>query len=159
MFVGVADGVFKECPCRFFLVKYLWGRLHFCIFSTGPKNRDGPMENLEFENFFGSSVVIHDEKAVSCAYREQPKGQPYQKEESTMGKNIFTLSSSFIFACNSVFLCEKRELKKWYFDTKIVLTYCEKIFLKFETEGQEFEKNLRSLEEFIQTVTGQNNFW
>ena len=97
------------------------------------------MENLEFENFFGSSVVIHDEKAVSCAYREQPKGQPYQKEESTMGKNIFTLSSSFIFACNSVFLCEKRELKKWYFDTKIVLTYCEKKILKFETEGQEFE--------------------
>jgi hypothetical protein len=53
------------------------------------------MENLDFENFFGSSVVIHDEKAVSCAYREQPKGQRYEKVESTMGKNIFTLSFSF----------------------------------------------------------------
>ena len=29
--------------------------------------------------------------------------------------------------------------------------------LKFEAE--EFEKKLRSLEQFIQTVKGQNNFW
>ena len=35
--------------------------------------------------------------------------------------------------------------KDWYFVTKIVLTYCE--------------KNLRSLEQSIQTVKGQNNFW
>ena len=31
--------------------------------------------------------------------------------------------------------------------------------LKFEDEGREFTKNLRSLEQFIQTVKGQNNFW
>ena len=31
--------------------------------------------------------------------------------------------------------------------------------LKFETEGQEFAKNLRSLEQFIQTVKGQNSSW
>ena len=31
--------------------------------------------------------------------------------------------------------------------------------LKFETEGQEFAKFWRSLEQFIQTVKGQNNFW
>ena len=30
--------------------------------------------------------------------------------------------------------------------------------LKFEAEGQEFAKLLRSLEQFIQTVKGQNNF-
>ena len=30
--------------------------------------------------------------------------------------------------------------------------------LKFEAEGQEFAKFLRSLEQFIQTVKGQNNF-
>ena len=30
--------------------------------------------------------------------------------------------------------------------------------LKFEAEGQEFAKSLRSLEQFIQTVKGQNNF-
>ena len=54
----------------------------------------------------------------------------------------------------------------WYFVTKIVLTYCEKNcssdrekVLKFEAEGREFAKFLRSLEQFIQTVKGQNNFW
>ena len=30
--------------------------------------------------------------------------------------------------------------------------------LKFEAEGQEFAKNLRSLEQFIRTVKGQYNF-
>ena len=31
--------------------------------------------------------------------------------------------------------------------------------LKFEAEGWKFVKFLRSLEQFIQTVRGQNNFW
>ena len=31
--------------------------------------------------------------------------------------------------------------------------------LKFEAEGQEFANILRSLEQFVQTVKGQNNFW
>ena len=31
--------------------------------------------------------------------------------------------------------------------------------LKFEAEGWEFAKFLSSLEQFIQTVKGQNNFW
>ena len=31
--------------------------------------------------------------------------------------------------------------------------------LKFEAEGREFAKFLRSLEQFIQTVKGQNKFW
>ena len=31
--------------------------------------------------------------------------------------------------------------------------------LKFEAEGREFVKLLWSLEQFIQTVKGQNNFW
>ena len=56
--------------------------------------------------------------------------------------------------------------KSWYFVTQIVLTYCGKNcssdqekLLKFKAEGQEFAKFLRSLEQFIQTVKGQNNFW
>ena len=61
----------------------------------------------------------------------------------------------------------KMSFKKWYFVTKIVLTYCEKKkcssgrekLLKFEAEGREFAKILRSLEQFIQTEKGQNNFW
>ena len=31
--------------------------------------------------------------------------------------------------------------------------------LKFEAEGREFAKILIPLEQFIQTVQGQNNFW
>ena len=31
--------------------------------------------------------------------------------------------------------------------------------LKFEAEGREFAKFLRSLEQFVQTLKGQNNFW
>ena len=31
--------------------------------------------------------------------------------------------------------------------------------LKFEAEGREFAKILRSLEQFIRTVKGQNNVW
>ena len=30
---------------------------------------------------------------------------------------------------------------------------------KFEAEGQEFSKILRSLEQFVQTAKGHNNFW
>ena len=59
-----------------------------------------------------------------------------------------------------------RKEAKWYFVTKIVLTYCEKKMSrdreklsKFEAEGREFAKILRSLEQFVRTVKGQNNFW
>ena len=31
--------------------------------------------------------------------------------------------------------------------------------LKYEAEGREFTKILRSQEQFVQTVKGQNNFW
>ena len=49
-------------------------------------------------------------------------------------------------------------LHQRYFVSKIVLTYCQKKFF-LKTEGREFAKYLRSLEQFIQTVKGQNNFW
>ena len=43
-----------------------------------------------------------------------------------------------------------------------VRKYCtsdwEKL-LKFEAEGREFANSMRSLEQFIQTVKGQNNIW
>ena len=55
---------------------------------------------------------------------------------------------------------------QWYFVTKIVLNYLRKkcssdrkILLEFEAGGRELSKILRSLEQFIQKVKGQNNFW
>ena len=41
---------------------------------------------------------------------------------------------------------------------KICSSDQEKLW-KFEAEGREFSNFLRSLEQFIQTVKGQNNFW
>ena len=35
----------------------------------------------------------------------------------------------------------------------------QEFFLKFEAEGGAFANILRSLEQFIETVKGQNNFW
>ena len=46
----------------------------------------------------------------------------------------------------------------WPFVRKICSCDQEKL-LKFQAEGREFAKFLRSLEQFIQTVKGQNNFW
>ena len=46
----------------------------------------------------------------------------------------------------------------WLTVRKICSSDREKL-LKFEAEGREFSKILRSLEQFIQTVKGQNNFW
>ena len=57
-------------------------------------------------------------------------------------------------------------LKVRYFVSKIVLTYFEKKkcsshrekLLKFEADGRDVAKFLRSVEQLIQTVEGQNNF-
>ena len=61
----------------------------------------------------------------------------------------------------------KEQVKKAFcyqklFWTFTVWTNCSSDWenlLKVETEGQEFAKFLRSLEQFIQAVKGQNNFW
>ena len=57
-------------------------------------------------------------------------------------------------------------LYKRNFVCEIVLTYCEKILfkqsrklLKFSAFSLEFAKILRSLEQFVQTVKCQDNFW
>ena len=65
-----------------------------------------------------------------------------------------------------LFLFFLKNSEKWYFVTKIVRPTVRKNCssdreknLKFEAEGREFAKCLRSLKQFIQTVKGQNNFW
>ena len=57
-------------------------------------------------------------------------------------------------------------MKKWYFVTKIVLPTvrkkCSSVgekLLKFSAFSLELPNCLRSLEQFIQTAKGQNNFW
>ena len=66
-----------------------------------------------------------------------------------------------------IIFCHLLNYLNAFFVTKIVLTYCEKKKcssdrekrLKFKAEGKEFGNFLRSLEQFIQTVKGQNKFW
>ena len=53
---------------------------------------------------------------------------------------------------------------KTNFQQTMVFCYqnCSRVrekLLKFEAEGQEFAKFLRSLEKIILTVKGQNHFW
>ena len=80
-----------------------------------------------------------------------------------------TLSHESRFTCDVVrtFLPDNWKLHRkryeWYFVTKIVLTYCEiKLFYfwnsRLKVENLQ-KKLLRSLEQFIQTVKGKNNFW
>ena len=64
--------------------------------------------------------------------------------------------SSGVHFCNGIGIL----LPKLFWPTvrKFFFTDREKL-LKLEAEGQEFAKILRSLEQFVQTVKGQNNFW
>ena len=87
---------------------------------------------------------------------------------------LLTIALCFLFNCSSnrflltIILFFVRglasgvfQVNKWYFVTKIVLTYCSsdrEKHLKFEAEALEFAKIFSSLEQFIQTVIGQNAF-
>ena len=51
------------------------------------------------------------------------------------------------------------EVVFFYLLWEIFILVIEKNFLKFDAEGLELSKILTSLEQFIQTVKGQNNFW
>ena len=81
--------------------------------------------------------------------------------------NLCTLSYAFFgtstpFYVYSLFkVIRNGILLRKLFRPTMSKNYCsdrEKL-LKFEAEGREFTKFLRSLEQFIQTVKGQKNFW
>ena len=71
------------------------------------------------------------------------------KPTQTYSKWEFTI---FFQSLDSEFRVPKGRV--WYFVTR----YREKNF-KLEVKGQEFAKFLRSLEQFIEAVKCQNNFW
>ena len=50
-------------------------------------------------------------------------------------------------------------LPKLFWPTDLCCSIVREKLLKFEAESREFAKFLRSLEQFVQTVKGQNNFW
>ena len=100
--------------------------------------------SFSFYRLISSSVCGRFEKYYSC---HRPRGH-FFLQRSKLG----TFQGKFN--------------EKWYFVAKIVLTYCERKMFQwsrktFETWGSRprISKFLRSLEQFIQTVKGQNNFW
>ena len=99
-------------------------------------------------------------------------------------KNQYCIGTNFLFLVqcglfpllycymtNSTFcwaqpLITRKASEDWNYLGEILFCYqnCydlrwEKIVLVIEAEGREFAKIFRSLEQFIQTVKGQNNFW
>ena len=69
--------------------------------------------------------------------------------------NIWMHSNEHIMIEGMVFCNQNCSDLLW---EKYVLVYWEKR-LKFEAEGWEVANCVRSLEQFIQPVKGQNNFW
>ena len=70
-------------------------------------------------------------------------------------------NSNFRFRLKKFFRgkqASKYVARDWYFCYQNCSSDQEKL-LKFEAEDREFSKCLRSLEQFIRTVKGQNNFW
>ena len=88
---------------------------------------------------------------ISCKLTRKlvPRHTKWSQHISEIAFELFIILPSMVFCyqnCSDLL---------W---EKIVLVI-EKKLLKFEAEGREFAKFLRSLEQFIQTVKGQNNFW
>ena len=92
---------------------------------------------MDFNTHVRRSTVTTVKKSDKKTFSKQQKSQKVMFSKYGRGKKLW---------------------EKWYFVTKIVLTYCENCsrdgekLLKFEAEGWEFAKLLRSLEQFIQTV-------
>ena len=79
-------------------------------------------------------------------YTQGAKIKTHQDKKKSKFLKRYTISISLILLLKMVFCYQNCSSDR------------EKL-LKFEAEGREFAKILRSLEQFIQTVKGQNTFW
>ena len=73
---------------------------------------------------------------------------------------MFGICNVKIMSINFLLRTLQCDEQKWYF-VSVRINCCsdQEKLLKFEAEDQEFANFLRLLEQFIQTVKGQNNFW
>ena len=81
-------------------------------------------------------------------------GAMHHYKQSVQMKPNYAAALQFILVRNGILLPKL----SWPTVRKNCSSGREKL-LKFEAKGREFAKFLRSLEQFIQTVKGQNNFW
>ena len=117
--------------------------------------------NAEFE--WDESISASGIRTVSKIYYNQEITVNYRPEEirSSMKKSMeldFKLYQKWILRKIVFLKALPLEWKEMVFCYQNRSSDREKL-LKFEAEGREFAKILRSLEQFIQTVKGQNNFW
>ena len=84
-----------------------------------------------------------------------------QIEEIMYNNNLLTYFFLFAPDKQNTFLLTKflREGNLFAVQQQLFTFSDREKLLKFEAEVREFTKILRSLEQFIQTVIGQNNFW
>ena len=149
---------------EFFSFKTLTQLLHkSAFFLTGSHSRQGLNVILHFlQRSIPKLWFIQElsEWSMYCSYSSWILSSSRQLvSESNLGVNIqknvrvYWNPSSVdivIFFCYQN--CSDLLLEK-------IVLVTEKKLLKFEAESWEFSKFLRSLEQFIQTVKSQNNFW
>ena len=130
----------------------------------------GPLKIIRFNDIFGFKIPrmqCNVSKLVS-----KDSANIFWKKW-TICNRAFSNFSCIIFVNLNYNCCHLLDLRNLQEQVKKAFCY-EKLFwpftvwincssdreklLKFEAEGREFSKILRSLEQFIQTVKGQNNF-
>ena len=100
----------------------------------------------------------------------QSKGQNRNEFEQGRNRLMYLLEkvedSAHVMDVPTRFLLHSGKLFQYRYGILLLKLFCSTVRKncysdreKFEAEGREFAKFLRSLEQFIQTVKGQNNFW
>ena len=97
--------------------------------------------------FLTQTFVDRHANFLPSFFQFKPKKTEQKKRSSVKPTEEFTVEIVFCYQDCSDLLWEKKCSSDW-----------EK-HLKFKAEGREFAKFSRLLEQFIQTVKGQNNFW
>ena len=133
--LGFSFSCFKSAELYWVSAHFISGKLHLRIFKLGEltynRSYQGYLELLKINEICLDCIKLCL-SSLSFSYR------------------IINPSTKTM-----VFCYQNCSDQLWEKNVSVI----EKNFLEFKAEGQEFAKFLRSLEQFIQTVKGQNNFW
>ena len=111
-----------------------------------PKVRNPAHFNIYFIVVMDRYKISRGEQLQECKWEKKPKSK---SPGSTWNPGAELISTKNVILFPKLF---------WTIVRKNCSSDREKL-MKYEAEGQEFAKVLKSLEQFIWTVKGQNNFW
>ena len=120
------------------------------------------MSSSRFSVFFVLFPTLFERKykffVLSAAYSSNPK---VTKMEGERKKDFFITDCANLLHSSTYWIDNNGILSPKLFWPTVRKNCCSdrKKLLKFEAEGREFAKVLRSLEQFVQIVKAQNNFW